>query len=193
MDPIQVKNNVIGMSQLAEFSIKTANEDSRVCSPTAQMIDAQATNSTSSNYGISFSGGLQYDLTKGKWAPSTNGNFSKSWGSAFSYSYKMSNVIFTQQNNNNHYATWSYDYISKNKDKSWNAYLMSSSKVAGNVVYRAPKIPTNTNRNDVAPTSVKYDIRFGAGSKSDGAVANRMGLSSNRDMCIKKGTITISY
>lgn len=111
----------------------------------------------------------------------------------------MSNVVLTQKDNNRvdangcGYAAWKYDYISKDGDKTWNAYLMSSSKVAGQVVYRLDLNPTNGNRVKNIPTKIYYDIRFGAGKTSNGKVANRMGASSNRDMSIATGTISLSY
>jgi hypothetical protein len=72
---------------------------------------------------------------------------------------------------------------------------MSSSKVAGQVVYRLDKKPTgkSKNRSKNAPSEIKYDIRFGAGDKSSGKVANRLGVSTNREMSVNKGTIQTSY
>ena len=68
---------------------------------------------------------------------------------------------------------------------------MSSSKVEGQIVYRLNAEPTGKNRSTCAPAKMKYDIRFGAGNKKTGAVANRLGASTNRDMSIMTGTITL--
>ena len=70
---------------------------------------------------------------------------------------------------------------------------MSSSKVAGQVAYDLGCKPTSNNRKNSIPTKIYYDIRFGAGDSISGEVADRLGLSTNRDMSIKTGTISLSY
>lgn len=120
-------------------------------------------------------------------------SFGTTWGSSSSYTYNKTNVNLTQKSKNGDYASWKYDYKSKDEDVTWNAYLMSSSKVAGQVVYRLNSKPTYSNRAKNIPTKIYYDIRFGAGDSSTGEVANRLGPSTNRDMSIMTGTISLSY
>ena len=91
------------------------------------------------------------------------------------------------------FLIWKYDYKSKDEDLTWNSYLMSSSKVAGQVAYDLGCKPTSSNRKNNIPPKIYYDIRFGAGDSISGEVADHLGPSTNRDMSIKTGTISLSY
>lgn len=193
MDPVDVAGDVTGMSQLADFRIKTINEDSRVCSPTVEVLEIQASNTTSSSKSFTAGTGLKYNTANKSWEASGQFSFGTTWGSSSSYTYNKTNVNLTQKSKNGDYASWKYDYKSKDEDVTWNAYLMSSSKVAGQVVYRLNSKPKYSNRAKNIPTKIYYDIRFGAGDSSTGEVANRLGPSTNRDMSIMTGTISLSY
>lgn len=193
MDPIDVAGDVTGMSQMADIRIKTINADSRVCSPTVQILNIQASNTNSKSSNFTAGTGVTYKTGTKSWEATGKFDFSSSWGSSSTYTYNMTNVNLTQKNKNGAYASWRYDYKSKDENVTWNAYLMSSSKVAGQVVYRLEEAPTEDNRASCIPTSIYYDIRFGAGDSVTGEVANRLGPSTNRDMSIKKDSITLSY
>ena len=151
--------------------------------------------SKTTNYTNSFDAGtgLKYNTANRGWEVSSDFNFATTWGASSTYTYNKTNVNLTQKNKNNDYASWKYDYKSKDEDLTWNAYLMSSSKVAGQVVYDLGCKPTSSNRTKNIPTKIYYDIRFGAGDSISGEVANRLGPSTNRDMSIKTGTISLSY
>lgn len=178
---------------MADFRIKTINEDSRVCSPTVEILEIQESKTTSSSNSFTAGTGVKYNFSKKSWEASCQRGFSKSWGSSSTYTYNKTNVNLIQKNKNGDYASWKYDYISKDRNVTWNAYLMSSSKVAGQVVYRLNSKPTDSNRVKNIPTKIYYDIRFGAGDSSTGEVANRLGPSTNRNMSVKRGTISLSY
>lgn len=193
MDPEDVAGDVSGMSQMAHIKIKTPNEDSRVCSPTVEVLNVQASKTASSSTSFTAGTGLKYNTSTKNWEASGQLSFGSTWGSSSSYTYNRTNVNLTQKNKNGDYASWNYDYKSKDEDVTWNAYLFSSSKVAGQVVYRLNSRPTDSNRTKNIPTKLSYDIRFGAGDISTGEVANRLGSSTNRDMSIMTGTITLSY
>lgn len=193
MNPCDVAGDISGMSQLAKFGIKTINSASRVCSPTSEILAIQKSASKTSGSQFTVSAGIEYNSSKGKWEPKASGSFGHSWGATTTYTYNMTNVNMTQKDDNGGVATWCYDYISKDKDKTWNAYLFSSTKVSGQVVYRLNFKPTSTTRKTEAPTKITYEIRFGAGNIVNGKVANRLGFSTNRDMCIKTGSQTISW
>ena len=193
MNPVDLKGNVTGMAQMADFGIKTPNEDSRICSPTVNMLEIQASMSSSTSNSFTAGTGIKYNSNTGKMEPSIELNYGKTWGSSSTYNYNRTNVNLTQKSNNRGYASWCYDYKSRNKDVTWNAYLMSSSKVAGQVAYRLIGKPTVAKRAGNVPSKICYDIRFGAGNKATGKVANRFGPSTNRDMCIETGSFTMSY
>ena len=190
MDPVYIagKNNkeTSGMSQLVKVGIKTRDKDSRVCSPTASIIDAQVSNTKSKTQSFTLSAGVEFD---GKWKASGNGNYTKSWGSSLSYTYNASNVELIQKDKDGDYCSWRYDYISKNGNQTWNNYLMSSSDVGGQVVYSLnQKYPYG---HDSHPQKVSYDIRFGAG-RMNGDVAERF-VGHNRELSIDSGVISLSY
>lgn len=193
MDPQDVAGDVSGMSQLSHIKIDTINEDSRVCSPTVNLLNIQASKSTSSSKSFTAGTGVKYNFSTKSWEASGQFSFGSTWGSSSSYTYNKTNVNLTQKNKNGNYASWNYDYKSKDEDVTWNAYLFSSSKVAGQVVYRLNGKPTYSNRANNVPEAISYDIRFGAGDVVTGEVANRLGPSTNRDMSIKTGTIYLSY
>ena len=192
MDPCDVSGDVTGMSQLADFRIKTKNADSRVCSPTVDMLEIQYTETKQKTNSFTAGTGLKYNNAKRFWEVSSDFDFANVSGSSSSYTYNIKNVSLTQKNKNGDHASWRYDYISKNNNYTWNAYLMSSSKVAGQVVYDIGCYPSESNRKYNIPTEIYYDIRFGAGDYS-GEVADRLGPSTNRDMSILKGRIPLSY
>ncbi len=193
MDPVTLEGNVRGMAQKVSIWINTINEDSRVCSPSVEALGIQITEGTTNSSAISFEAGVGYDSAKQSWQPvgQIKGSFTQ--GASSSYTYNKTNVDLTQLNKDGAYARWDYDYISKNKDKTWNSYLFSSSRFACHVAYRLDEKPTYKNRDENIPAKLKYDIRFGAGNTSNGKVANRGGWSTNRDMCIKTGTMSLSY
>lgn len=193
MDPTSVAGDVSGMSQLAKIGIKTPNADSRVCSPTVGILNVQKTKSVDSSGSFTAGTGIEYDYSTDSWIASSNTSFTGGWSSVSSYTYNSSNVNLIQKNKDNGYATWKYDYISKDGNLTWNAYLFSSSKVAGQVVYALDSKPTSSNRNDNLPSKISYDVRFGAGDETNGKVANRLGFSTNREMSIVADTISISY
>ena len=191
MNPEDVAGDVSGMSQRAIVKIKTLNPDSRLCTPSVESIEAQVTKSSSSSTSIGLTTGAEYKDSK--WGYSLSGNFSTSWGASSSYTYNASNIELIQKNKNGDYASWDYDYKSKDGNKTWNKYLFSSSKVSTQIVYRLPKDSGTKNITSNIPTEIAYDIRFGAGDTDNGDVANRLGPSTNRDMSIKTGKIKLSY
>lgn len=195
MDPSSLRRtgDVFGMSQLAHIKIQTINEDSRVCSPTKEVLNIQASKTTSSSGNFTAGTGVKYNFSTKSWEASGQFSFGNTWGSSSSYTYNKTNVSLTQHNKDGVYAGWKYDYKSKDGDITWNEYLFSSSKVAGQVVYRLNGKPTYSNRANNIPVKLSYDIRFGAGDTSTGEVANRLGPSTNRDMSIMTGTIYFSY
>lgn len=187
MDPVDLSDNVTGMSQLAEFKIGTRNPESRTCSPTVAILNAQLQKSKSSSG--SFTAGTGLTFGSNTWKPTSDYKLGTSWGAVSTYTHNISNVTLIQKKDNNGAASWRYDYKSKDENLEWNAYLMSSSAVAGQVVYRLDKKPTKSNRMENIPVGIQYDIRFGAGDSITGDVANRLGPSTNRDMSIKSGPI----
>lgn len=198
MDPLIVEGSVVGMSQLAEFGISTPNPSSRICSPTVESLQAQVTNSNYSNKSLTINTAIDFNVKNKKWEVGGNLgiSFIPEWGSSTSYSYMVSNVNMTQRTQDGqtgNYASWTYDYKSKDGDAAWNAYLHSSSAVAGQVVYRLKSKPTDSNRKENIPNSLYYNIRFGAGDQINGNVANRLGGSTNRDMSIITGKLSVSY
>lgn len=193
MEPRTVSGNVSGMSQLADIRIKTINEDSRVCAPTVDAIEAQETSSHSSGGNFTAGAVLKYDSKKASFEAGGSLNCGKTWGVSTSYTYNTSNVSLIQKNNDRHYAHWNFDYISHDGNKEWNRYLFSSSSVAGEVLYRLDAKPTRATREDCCMKKVKCDVRFGAGNTSSGKVADRMGPSTNREMSIKTQDITFSF
>ena len=199
MDPTKVKGSVYGMSQLAEFGIATPNKDSRVCSPTVESLQIQATKDNFKNGNFSASTNVKYNFLEKKLEAGAGIEGGSDWGASSSYTYNMTNVILTQRNKDlagsksTSYACWSYDYRSKDGNPTWNSYLHSSSEVAGQVAYKTLLTPSDRNRYRNVPFSLYYDIRFGAGDKTNGQVANRAGASTNRDMCSISEKIDISY
>lgn len=194
MDPEDVRGYVTGMSQYALFGINTINEDSRVCSPNVDMLAIQKSTTNSSTNNFTAGAGITFDAQNKIWKPSASINIGRTWATSTTYTYNMTNVNLIPKEKNGDYATWAYDYISRNKDRTWNQYLMSSSKVAGQVVYRIGTTASNSsNRYNYIPSGIKYDVRFGAGNANSGAVANRLGGSTNRDMSVYKGTIPFRY
>lgn len=193
MDPCGLRKDgdIYGMSQQAQFGIKTINPDSRVCSPTKSILNSQVTKTSNNTDTLSLSAGVGF--SGDNWEANANINYTKSWGSSSSCTYSKMNVGFTQRNDDGNLASWRYDYKSRNNDATWNEYLFSSSKVFGQVVYRLNEKPSDKNRNKNIPERLDYDIRFGAGNISTGEVADRFGPSKNRDMYIKKGSIKFSY
>ena len=189
MNPQSLGGNVMGMSQLADFRIKTKNPYTRVCSPTAELRKGDSSASKDSSLSGSF--GLGYN-TSDKWSPIANFGYTSEKSTSFTNS--VSNVELIQNDILGDYCRWNYDYISKDKNKSWNSYRMSSSRVAGQVVYSiGSAVPKYINRWNNIPKELKYEIIFGGGHMSSGKVANRMGASTNRNMSSDTGTITLSY
>lgn len=198
MDPVIVKGSVVGMSQLAEFGISTPNPTSRICSPTVQSIEAQVTNSSYADNDFKVNTGINFNVKNKKWEVSGNLglDYTHKWGSSTSYTYSVTNVNMTQRTQDGqtgNYASWTYDYKSKDGNAKWNEYLHSSSEVAGQVVYQLGSKPNASNRKNCVPNSLYYNIRFGAGDQINGNVANRLGASTNRDMSIKTGKLSVSY
>lgn len=196
MDPVKVKGNVVGMSQMAEFGILTPNPDSRVCSPTADTLEIQASKSSYSNGNFKANTTAKFDFASKKWEVGGEIGGGREWGSSSTYTYNTSNVNLTQREKDGQYdsyASWSYDYKSKDGNATWNAYLHSSSDVAGQVVYRLLNSPTKQNRNKNIPSCLYYNIRFGAGDYVNGQVANRLGASTNRDMSVDSDKLSICY
>lgn len=193
MEPETVKGNISGMSQLADIKIETINENSRVCAPTVSALDAQESKSKSKGGSFTAGATISYDIAKESLTASGSLNYGKTWGASTTYSYNSSNVELIQKNNDNYYAHWNYDYISHDGNKTWNAYLFSSSKVAGLVSYRLSSKPTASNRKKCCMSEVVCDIRFGAGNIKNGKVADRLGPSTNREMAIEEVTYTFSF
>ena len=157
MNPQELGGNVMGMSQLVDFRIKTKNPDTRVCSPTAELRKGDSSGSKDSSLSGTF--GLGYNKDD-KWSPTAEVSFTL--GKATSFTNSVSNVELIQNDILGDYCRWNYDYISKDKNKSWNRYLMSSSRVAGQVVYSiGSKSPTKYNRKNNIPSAIKYEIKFG--------------------------------
>lgn len=192
IDPVSIKQNVSGMTQLVDFEIMTPNPDSRVCSPTVDALEIQASKSTNKSSTFKASAGVEYDSKDKSWKPSVELGYEHTWGSSSTYTYNMTNVNLTQKNNNYGYASWCYDYMAEDGDKIWNAYLISSSKVAGQVVYRLNSKPTNKNRKNNIPTKLYYDFEFGAGNISTGDIAERM-WNSKRELGIESGVVQLCY
>ena len=67
----------------------------------------------------------------------------------------------------------------------------STSTISGQVVYRMEGEPGDDDNGFMInqPWCIAYDIRFGAGNLSTGKVANRGGLSTNREMSIETKSI----
>lgn len=194
MDPCDVDGTVTGMSQYAKIDIRTVNPDSRICLPTVSMINAQVKKENNTSSTFSFNIGVKYNNISKSWERSNSGIvYSNSGGTSTSFTYNTTNINLIQKMKNGSYCTWEYDYISHDGDLDWNAYLMSSSSVYGQVLYRLMKKPTSKNIKDCAPDKIQYDIRFGAGDKSNGKVADRFGPSTNRSMSILTGTIEPSF
>lgn len=149
LTPVKLSGDIFGMAQLAQFGIKTINEDSRVCLPRIDTPNVQ-------------------DSMEGK-------------------------IIFIQQTKNGEYASWRYDYKSKEGDIEWNKYFISPSKVVGQVEYRLDEKYTPQTKLLYMPAEVYYEIRFGAEDSSNGKVANRLGFSKNRDLSVMTGKIQLDY
>lgn len=97
------------------------------------------------------------------------------------------NIIFIQKDKNGDFASWSYDYKSKDGDVKCNSYLMSPNEVDGQVKFRI------NDKSNYIPGEMCYNIRFGAGNVDTGKVANRVGFSTKRDMSINEGIFKLSY
>ena len=189
MNPQKLAGDIMGMSQLVDICINTINEDTRVCSPTATIRKGETSKSRDASLNGTF--GLGYNKTD-KWA--ATGEVSSGRVKSTSFTNDVSNVELIQNDILGEYCRWDYDYISKNGNKSWNSYLFSSSRVSGQVVYSTGTTkPTSGNRKSKIPKAIKYEIICGAGNKSNGKVANRMGASTNRNMSYDSDTITLSY
>ena len=191
MNPVSVAGDVVGMSQLAKIQILTPNSASRVCSPTVSMLQIQESQSSNKSGQFTAGTGIKYNLTNKIWEISPSVSLNTSWGSTSTYTYSRTNVNLTQRTNDNGFATWMYDYKSKDGNSVWNGYLHSSSNVAGQVVYLINGSPSGNWLK--LGVGVKYEVRFGAGNEVTGDVANRMGVSTNRDMSIETDSYVLSY
>ena len=171
MNPVDIEGTKLtGMSQYAMFGLSTVNEDSRVCSPTATLINAVATENKTTSGSMDIAAGLEYNFKSKAWAASGNVNLGTGWSSTSSYTYNISNVILTQKKQNGDFATWAFDYKSKDGNATWNAFLCSSSEFMGQVVYVLDAPPYIEYMPTGRPTLIKYDIRFGAGNAGTGKV-----------------------
>ena len=186
------KRYISGMAQRARVGICTANSESRVCAPTAQMITANKTTAVTTSWTNALTFHVSYDGNQKK-PVSASGTAagSRSFSATNSISYESTSLSLIQKSaleiGNRSYAVWDYDYLAK-KNKELDAYLYSDTYTAGQVEFRMD------NNKSVTGKSICFylDIELGAGYPKTGAIITN-GWNNIRELGVLQSTVMMSY